>query len=193
MKLNCKHCKNLFIQKYFNQKYCSFSCRNKLYTKKSKDRILTYNKVYYKENKQLYSNLCKSYYELHKDELRIKSLERYRRYKRDNPDRLRNINIKATQKYKKTEKGKLVARCDRHRRRNKDIGKIDIKLWLNKLIDFGGKCAYCGSLEKIQIDHIIPISKGGSNHIDNLQPLCLHCNISKGSKIKVEEKVRYSK
>ena len=32
-------------------------------------------------------------------------------------------------------------------------------------------------------DHIIPKSKGGKNHISNMQTMCEHCNIEKGNKL----------
>lgn len=46
-----------------------------------------------------------------------------------------------------------------------------------------GKCAICGSKEKLEIDHIIPISKGGANTYRNLQLLCEKHNRSKSNKI----------
>jgi len=43
-------------------------------------------------------------------------------------------------------------------------------------------CQHCGTTEHMSIDHIIPISKGGTNALANLQPLCLPCNIAKGDR-----------
>lgn len=43
-----------------------------------------------------------------------------------------------------------------------------------------GKCAYCGSTKNLTIDHIIPICRGGSDDIKNLQCLCRDCNRKKG-------------
>jgi len=51
--------------------------------------------------------------------------------------------------------------------------------WRAILRKHGGKCAYCGSNQDIHKDHIIPISRGGSDGADNIQPLCVHCNCSK--------------
>lgn len=45
------------------------------------------------------------------------------------------------------------------------------------------KCVKCGSQEKLEYDHIIPVSKGGSNTIRNVQLLCEACNRSKQDKI----------
>jgi len=40
-------------------------------------------------------------------------------------------------------------------------------------------CVYCGTTEDLQIDHIIPIAKGGTSDLDNLQILCGKCNRKK--------------
>jgi hypothetical protein len=44
----------------------------------------------------------------------------------------------------------------------------------------GVKCGYCGTQFDLTVDHITPISAGGSNHPDNLQILCRSCNGKKG-------------
>lgn len=47
------------------------------------------------------------------------------------------------------------------------------------------KCLKCGKKEgnvKITADHVVPLSKGGSNSIKNIQPLCLSCNCKKHAK-----------
>jgi hypothetical protein len=44
-------------------------------------------------------------------------------------------------------------------------------------------CQYCGSKGgKLHCDHVVPVSRGGTNTLDNLTTSCQHCNLSKGSK-----------
>jgi len=46
-----------------------------------------------------------------------------------------------------------------------------------------GRCISCGSNQKLEFDHIIPFSKGGSNTYRNILLLCESCNRQKSSKI----------
>ena len=41
-------------------------------------------------------------------------------------------------------------------------------------------CRYCGTLDNLTIDHIIPLTKGGNNNANNLQTLCQNCDSKKG-------------
>ncbi|QHQ14550.1 hypothetical protein GMW39_00815 [Pectobacterium parmentieri] len=51
----------------------------------------------------------------------------------------------------------------------------------------GEKCNYCGSAHELEIDHILPVSKGGNSDADNLQVLCKQCNILKFNHIVNQE------
>lgn len=52
--------------------------------------------------------------------------------------------------------------------------------WEEMVEFFGGKCVKCGADGEVVKDHVIPIYQGGSDGIDNLQPLCRSCSCSKG-------------
>lgn len=43
-------------------------------------------------------------------------------------------------------------------------------------------CVYCKSKRRLEIDHVTPIAKGGTDERSNLQTLCRTCNRRKGAK-----------
>ena len=45
------------------------------------------------------------------------------------------------------------------------------------------RCSACGSQRKLEFDHIIPVSLGGSNTARNIQLLCETCNRKKGASL----------
>jgi 5-methylcytosine-specific restriction endonuclease McrA len=48
-------------------------------------------------------------------------------------------------------------------------------------VRFDHRCAYCGCIGDLEIEHVVPISKGGQHHLGNIVPACTQCNSSKRS------------
>lgn len=75
-----------------------------------------------------------------------------------------------------------------HNRRAKKLangGTYTESEWIALKRKYDYRCLCCFKQEPeiwLTIDHVVPIAAGGRNSIDNLQPLCLHCNQSKGTK-----------
>lgn len=85
----------------------------------------------------------------------------------------------------------LVAhRIADHRRRareNHAEGFHTAEEWQNVLIQHNNKCFYCGTdKEFLTQDHAIPLSRGGSDWIENIVPACKSCNSQKQAKTSEE-------
>ena len=57
--------------------------------------------------------------------------------------------------------------------------------WNKILKESNNCCVRCGASINLTIDHIIPLSKDGTNFPNNLQPLCRSCNAKKSNKVLV--------
>lgn len=47
----------------------------------------------------------------------------------------------------------------------------------------GAKCKWCEETEGLALDHVLPVSAGGTDDPDNLQLLCVSCNSSKRDRV----------
>jgi len=87
-------------------------------------------------------------------------------WKRANPDKVNAVN----QRRRCAKKG--------------NGGSFTAQEWNDLCERYGHRCLCCGKTGvKLTVDHVVPIIKGGSNNIDNIQPLCQTCNLEKFTKI----------
>lgn len=62
------------------------------------------------------------------------------------------------------------------------VGKFSPEKWHALCLHYGDCCLGCRQKRELFPDHIVPKSRGGSDTMDNLQPLCRRCNSRKGVK-----------
>ena len=68
----------------------------------------------------------------------------------------------------------------RRARRVGNGGSHTASEWLEKVEQYAGRCAYCGSDAKpLTRDHDVPLSRGGTDFIENILPACQSCNSRK--------------
>ena len=129
---------------------------------------------FYSKNKVFCVNRSRAYRAAHPEETRLYN----RQYKEYNRDLVSTYN----KTYAKNNKEKILAKNHNRRSRLKGAeGKITASV-IKQIVSVNNYCcAYCTKEIKTgyTIDHIIPLSRGGTNKIDNLTLACRSCNSSK--------------
>jgi len=87
--------------------------------------------------------------------------------------------VNTRQKQNEREQKQKLNSADNSRKREHIPKEVQREVWRRD----EGKCVDCGSKEKLEYDHIIPVSEGGANTVRNLQILCEKCNRKKYNKI----------
>ena len=86
---------------------------------------------------------------------------------------------KRTRRFQRLKKEMLSERALEDARRERIPEDVRIFVWKRD----EGRCVQCGSQDKLEFDHMIPVSKGGGNTARNIQLLCETCNRRKSASI----------
>ena len=184
VEIKCVSCETLFTVRKCHKnvlKNCSKECHSLDKSKRMTGRKITWGDKIGKTNAILMTGKKQS--KETKKKIRIKTLERVK-------DGTHNFYIhgRCTAENKKSYAKEYNARNIENKRnylrnrRAKQVingGSHTEKDWVAIKEKYNYMCLCCKKYEpeiKITKDHIVPVSKGGSNDIENLQPLCLSCN-----------------
>ncbi len=129
------------------------------YQEAHKEEISEYKKRWRRENAQMVALRSREHYERHKDEI----VARSKKWAEDNPEKVG------------------LAKADKRRKRraakHTSLGSFTAEEFEELCERYGNRCLACGRTEiRLEADHIVTLTKGGSNDISNIQPLCGICN-----------------
>jgi 5-methylcytosine-specific restriction endonuclease McrA len=130
---------------------------------------------WYLENKEHVSEYNRQYRQENEEFVR----EAQRKWREENPD--------YGSSWKKQNRDKVRAYdVIRRTRILNQGGTYTPEEWYELCEVYDFRCLCCEDefdFYDLTVDHIIPVAKGGTSDIDNLQPLCMECNLRKGTKI----------
>jgi 5-methylcytosine-specific restriction endonuclease McrA len=135
---------------------------------------------------RLYNLMCKKCRSSRVHTWRVKNPEKAKKQSRSyHHNNIEKVRAK-DRRYQKTHPEICAARSQNRRAKIKGVGGIVTANEWNNLKEFYNyTCLCCKRKEpeiKLTMDHVLPISSGGKNVIDNIQPLCRSCNCSKHDK-----------
>lgn len=136
------------------------ACRK--YQEEHKEQIAQYKKIWTANNKERVDASKRSYYELEREEV----IARSKKWAEGNPEEVRRT--------------KANNRRKRRAAKHASHGSFTAEEFKELCERYGNKCLACGDAEAVlEADHVVPLTKGGSDNISNIQPLCGSCNRKK--------------
>jgi hypothetical protein len=167
------------------------NARHKRWRNTNPERVKENNRKYHQNNREKESERNRQWRQTHQEQER----DNRRRWQQNNPDKVKEANQRwrknnlerdneHRRQYRQNNPEGVIARANRRRTRKSAAGgSYTPAEWKALVTHFGNKCLCCGRNDvKLTADHVIPVVKGGTSSIDNIQPLCLKCNQSKGGK-----------
>ena len=163
------------------------------YVESNQEHIRELKRKHQAENPEKYDEALRKYRETHREEIntkakerREKDLEYYREIGRNSYERHADERRKYSLEYYKRFPEKSVAATNRRRAlKLASEGSHTEEEWEELKAFYNFTCLRCGKQEpeiSLTRDHIIPLTQGGADSIDNVQPLCARCNSKKNNK-----------
>lgn len=171
----------------------NYRAKEREYVQANKEHYRELKRAHQKANPEKYEEALRKYRENHREaintqarERRQHDLEHYREIGRKSRQKYAEERNAYQREYGKANRDKLTLYTNTRRARKLEAeGSHTDKEWQELKAFYSFKCLRCGQQEpdiKLTRDHIVPLTQGGSDSIDNVQPLCTRCNSKKNNK-----------
>ena len=108
---------------------------------------------------------------------------REKRRKQQASSQTRQSRVAQSKRWRERNRDKAREHKRRSRARIRGAGGTYTEAEWQALVEqYDSRCLCCGAVGDLTRDHVVPLVKGGSNDIGNIQPLCRPCNSRKGTK-----------
>ena len=180
-KSSCRACEATYQHAYSRSHREEIAAKNRayapVYREAHKEEIVVRERAYRETHKAEIAAKNRSYREANREELDA--------YNRAYHEAHREEIVARKRAYLQTRRGRAGSLADSSRRRARPGGQeLTAGVMQEVQSAAGGICCYCGEpFDDGHIDHIIPVSKGGTNDRENLVYCCAFCNMSKGAKL----------
>jgi len=156
----------------------SISIKARIYRQANKERMAAKDHAYYITNRENIREQDRAYYLANRDVIIEKSRAQYRANREKIKERIKAYRAANPE----------IVRISSHRRRARQRNAegthtiVDIQRQYERQ---RGKCYYCGIKvgHKYHVDHVVPLSRGGSDGPENLVIACRSCNETKHNKL----------
>lgn len=186
---SCDLCGDIYPRKSINQRICA---THKTLWAKEKAKI--------KRRRSIAEGKCRNCFDqprINKNfcmQCNMKQRKQAREWTAAHPEQVKlryarnqetGLNAKyARRSYRNHTEKRIHKVVQRHYRERAALGHFTFAEWQLVVWVYGGQCAYCGvTPNRLERDHVIPLSKGGSNWIENIVPACKSCNSAKHNKL----------
>lgn len=86
-------------------------------------------------------------------------------------------------KKKNPDRRRELSRASESRRRSRKRGAVCLEAAIGEIDGLVRSCQVCGNEKDLELDHVVPVARGGCSALHNLQWLCTKCNSRKRSKL----------
>jgi hypothetical protein len=184
-----------FYSKQSRCKEC-FAIQNKEYRINNKEKVAQYSKEWQRNNPEKVK--------IRNEKWRKANIEKSnaarRKWQKNNPDKIKKQDPEVARRWRANHPEKAKEVVKKYQASHPEIRREQVrkrralkkgvsgehfteKQWRELLDFYGGKCIAPGEhAGRIERDHVIPFTKGGTDSIDNIQPLCKLHNIRKSNK-----------